>query len=76
MKNNTNKVLCKCKEWRDPSEMCMDNTCIYCENTETNEDDEPTELLIGDLEPSEFELEWDLENLSDAYIEYEDDDEL
>ena len=68
MKNNTNKVLCKCKEWVEKEDLCTDGTCVYCEHVDFEpEDDEPTlDEYIQDLGV----------NLADGYVDYEDDDEI
>lgn len=63
-------IQCRCKEWRKPEEMCMDSTCIYCEDVNT-QDEEPA---INELEPNDFELAFDVNDLADGY-EVEDDDD-
>lgn len=66
MKNNSEKVLCKCKEWVNREDLANDGTCIYCEHTDFDpEEEEPTfNEYIHDLGV----------NLADGYIEYEEDE--
>ena len=73
MKRTDGLIQCKCKEWRKPEEMCMDFSCIYCEDTEVEE--EP-ELTLEDLEIDfKDDMGWDLESIADGYVDPDDDED-
>lgn len=73
MKRTDGLVQCKCREWRKPEELCMDSTCIYCEDVEPSGDEDIPSL--EDLLDEELDMTWDLNHLPDGYM-VDDDDEF